>query len=129
MQKSLLRNAVAATMILLGSAAVAEAQTPAMSTPSPATAAAPANAAAPAAPAEPAAAPAVAATPPPAKVATAAKPHLSACARAILASERKLDRSSADSANIASAWQHIEEARKSRGQACREQARQAADLL
>ena len=111
MQKSLLRNAVAATMILLGGAAVAEAQTPAVSTPasppSPATAAAPANA----------------------KVATAAKPHLSACARAILASERKLDRSSADSANIASAWQHIEEARKSRGQACREQARQAADLL
>ena len=57
------------------------------------------------------------------------KPHLSACAKAIKVSERKLDKSTADASVIAAAWEQISEAKKAKGAACTEHAKQAADML
>lgn len=93
---------------------------------------APATPAAQAAPAAPVASPpaaSAAAEPAPTKVAAVAKPHLSRCALAIHATERKLEKSSATPDNIAAAWHHLEEAKKSSGSACQAQAHEAADLL
>jgi hypothetical protein len=119
--------------ILLGGALAASAQPPAAAA-MPAPAPAPAQPAAapaqpPAAPAAMSPAPAAMSAEPEKKVATVAKPHLSACARAIHATERKLDRSTASSSTIAAAWQHIEEAKKTKGAQCEEHAKQASEML
>ncbi len=62
-------------------------------------------------------------TPPP-------KQHaMSACQKAIHASERALKKSQASPDTIAQAWQHIANAKQEKGAACKEEARQAQEML
>jgi hypothetical protein len=128
-------GAAAAVALLISGAALAQqpAQTPPAATPP---AAGPAMA-----PAAPAPAPAteapVPATPVPdaskdeSKMSEAAppKPHLSGCQLAIKASEKALNKSQASPEVIAAAWQHISTAKQEKGQACKEEAKTAQDML
>jgi DNA polymerase III gamma/tau subunit len=54
---------------------------------------------------------------------------MSACQRAIKASEKALDKSQASPDTIAQAWQHIESAKHEKGQACKDDAKQAQEML
>ena len=53
----------------------------------------------------------------------------SACQKAIQASEKALNKSQASPDTIAQAWQHIENAKQEKGQACKDEAKQAQEML
>lgn len=57
------------------------------------------------------------------------KPHLSGCQVAIKASEKALDKSQASPEVIAAAWQHISTAKQEKGEACKEEAKAAREML
>jgi hypothetical protein len=54
---------------------------------------------------------------------------LNACQRAIKVSEKALEKSQASPDTIAQAWQHIENAKQEKGQACKDEAKQAREML
>ncbi len=53
----------------------------------------------------------------------------SACQKAIQASEKALKKSQASPDTIAQAWQHISTAKQEKGQACKDDAKQAQEML
>lgn len=53
----------------------------------------------------------------------------SACQKAIQASEKALKKSQASPDTIAQAWQHISTAKQEKGQACKDEAKQAQEML
>lgn len=53
----------------------------------------------------------------------------SACQKAIHASEKALKNSQASPDTIAQAWQHISMAKQEKGSACKDEAKQAQDML
>lgn len=55
--------------------------------------------------------------------------QMSACQRAIKASEKALEKSQASPDTIAQAWQHIENAKQEKGAACKDEAKQAQEML
>jgi len=64
------------------------------------------------------------------KAADHPKPHaMSACQKAIQASEKALEKSQASPDTIAQAWQHISNAKQEKGPACRDEAKQAQEML
>ena len=54
---------------------------------------------------------------------------MSACQRAIQASEKALEKSQAGPDTIAQAWQHISTAKQEKGEACKDEAKQAQEML
>ena len=54
---------------------------------------------------------------------------MSACQQAIKVSEKALAKSQASPDTIAQAWQHIENAKQEKGQACKDEAKQAREML
>ncbi len=52
-----------------------------------------------------------------------------ACQQAIKVSEKALEKSQASPDTIAQAWQHIENAKQEKGQACKDEAKQAREML
>jgi hypothetical protein len=61
---------------------------------------------------------------------TPVKQHqMSACQKAIQASEKALKKSQASPETIAQAWQHIENAKQEKGSACKDEAKQAQEML
>ena len=54
---------------------------------------------------------------------------VSACQQAIKVSEKALAKSQASADTIAQAWQHIENAKQEKGQACKDEAKQAREML
>jgi len=127
-------GAAAAVAILASGLSVASAQTPSQQ-PSPQMQ-----------PAEtPAAAPTPAPTPTPDSSSMQMKPNgdaaptpiaehpkqhkVSACQKAIQASEKALQKSQASPDTIAQAWQHISTAKQEKGQACKDDAKQAQEML
>ena len=66
----------------------------------------------------------------PAAIADHPKQHtVSACQKAIQASEKALEKSQASPDTIAQAWQHIENAKQEKGSACKDEAKQAQEML
>lgn len=66
----------------------------------------------------------------PAPIADRPKQHaMSACQKAIQASEKALKKSQASPDTIAQAWQHIENAKQEKGSACKDEAKQAQEML
>ncbi|GEM_PF-5407364 len=54
---------------------------------------------------------------------------VSACQKAIQASEKALEKSQASPDTIAQAWQHISNAKQEKGAACKDEAKQAQEML
>jgi len=66
----------------------------------------------------------------PTPIAEHPKQHqMSGCQRAIQASEKALKKSQASPDTIAQAWQHIETAKQEKGEACKDEAKQAQEML
>lgn len=66
----------------------------------------------------------------PTPIAEHPKQHtVSACQKAIQASEKALKKSQASPDTIAQAWQHIENAKQEKGSACKDEAKQAQEML
>ncbi len=66
----------------------------------------------------------------PTPIADHPKQHqMSACQKAIQASEKALKKSQASPDTIAQAWQHIETAKQEKGSACKDEAKQAQEML
>lgn len=57
------------------------------------------------------------------------KHQMSGCQKAIQASQRALEKSQASPDTIAQAWHHIENAKQEKGQACKDEAKQAQEML
>jgi len=66
----------------------------------------------------------------PTPIAAPPKQHVaSACQKAIQASEKALQKSQASPDTIAQAWQHISTAKQEKGQSCKDDAKQAQEML